>query len=476
MVDTISSWLDLDDPNIIPQDLQQLLDFQMLDTDTASTSTNMEYEHPYSQCNLPLNLPRPDSPFPLDLQEFDNNIISPPEDHYYHPLLPGHDEVIPDQPVDKDASCEMYLNVMAESSFQSVGVDQHFQTDSDNLITMASISPSSVSEHPQQILPGHEGVILDQPVDKDANCETYLNVMAEGNFQSVGVDQHFQTDSDNLITMASISPSSVSEHVPRQLRLKKQKLHNIEKPPKSSTKRRNQSTTTAAAATNSSVADDDDEMEEDIDGEPKTGKVNCKNLVSERNRRKRLSQQLLDLRTLVPNITKMDKRSVLVDAISYLRNMQEETKKLEKEIKEKHLLQKHQPRFINNDIMEGDEDDHEHDLSDDTRARTSVPGTASKPKPQIIEIDIEKMEEKRFIVKITCNGAKGVAGDIFRVMETTGFEISYAALDQIKPQQVLSTVFIKVKKQDKMTEEKLKDCIISSALRCGLNILLSSSC
>ncbi|KAI3923936.1 hypothetical protein MKW98_012725, partial [Papaver atlanticum] len=338
MIIQISSWLDLDDPNIIPQELQQLLDLQMLDTNTTDTITNIEYEHPYSECNLPLNLPRPDSSFPLDLHEFDNIIISPPEDHYYHPILPGHDEVI-----------------------------------------------------------------LDQPVDNDANCETYLNVMAESSLQSVGVDQHFQTDSDNLITMASIAPTPVSEHVPQQLRLKKQKLHNIEKPPKSSTKRHNQSTTTAAAtATNTSVADDDDDMEEDIDGEPKTGTVNCKNLVSERNRRKRLSQQLLDLRALVPNITKMDRRSVLVDAISYLRNMQEETKMMEKELKEKHLLQKHQPRFINNDIMEGDEDedDHEHDLSDDTRATPSVSGTASKPKPQIIETEF--LFKSKSFVKVSC--------------------------------------------------------------------------
>ncbi|KAI3950867.1 hypothetical protein MKW98_026294 [Papaver atlanticum] len=379
-VDTISSWLDLDDPNLIPQELQQLLDLQMVDTNATGTSTNMECEHPYSECNLPLNLSRPDSPFLPDLHEFDNIIVSTPEEHYYHPILPGNDQVI-----------------------------------------------------------------LDQQVDEEANCDKYLNVMAESTPESVDVDQYFQTDSDKLITIASISPSLVSDHVPQQLPLKKKKSPNIKKPTKVSTKRHNRSTTTA---TNSSVADDEDEMEEEIDGEPKSGTVSCKNLVSERNRRKRLSQKLLDLRALVPNITKMDKRSILVDAIFYLKNMQEETTKIEKELKEKQLLQNHQPRIlVINDIMEGDEDDHEHDLSDDTRARTSVPGTASKPKPQIVEIDIEKMEEKRFIVKITCNGAKGVAGDIFRVMETIGFEISYAALEQIKPQQVLSTVIIKNRKR-----------------------------
>ncbi|KAI3909274.1 hypothetical protein MKW98_025916 [Papaver atlanticum] len=410
ILDTISSWLDLDDPSIIPQELQQLQDLQMLDenffdfANTTATGTNMEYEHPYPECNILPVLPRPDSPFLLDLHEFDNNIISQPEDHYYHPVLPGQEEVILDQPVNNEAECEQYLNVMSESSPDSICVDQYFQTDSDNLITMASISPSS----------------------------------------------------------------SVSD-VPQQPRLKMQKTHNIEKPPKVSTKR-HQSTTTVTAAT---VADDDDEEEEEIDDEPKKGTLNCKNLVSERNRRKRLSQQLLALRALVPNITKMDKRSVLVDALSYLRNMQEETAKLQKELKEQQLLKQRQPRLMNNDIIMEDEDEEdEDDLDDDTRPRINThAGSASKTKPQIIEIDIEKMEEKRFIVKITCIGANGIAGDTFRVMETTGFEITYAAVDQIKPQHFLSTVFIRVKKQEKMTEEKLKDCIISSALRCGLSVL-----
>ncbi|KAI3917496.1 hypothetical protein MKW92_003512 [Papaver armeniacum] len=407
--DTLSSWLDLDDSSIIPQEPQQLQDLQMLDenlfqfANTTTTSTNMDYEHPYSECNILPSSPELDLPFLLDIHDFDNDIISPPEGHYHHPVLPCGDEFILDQPVDNEAECEKDPNVMEKSSPESTGVDQHFLTDSNNIVT---VSPSaSISDVPQQPLP------------------------------------------------------------------KKQKTKKIKKRTKLSTKR-HKSSTISTVATTSTVADDDD-GEEEIDDERKTGTLSCKNLVSERNRRERISQQLVALRGLVPNITKIDRRSVLVDALSYLRNMQEETAKIQKELKEQQLLQQRQPRLMNNDIIEEDEDD-EHDLDDDTRPRANTPGIASKPKPRIIEIDIEKMDEKRFIVKVTCKGVNG--GDICRVMEATGFEITYAAVEQIKHQHFFRktghmTKTHKVKKQEQMTEEKLKNCIISSSLVCGLTIL-----
>ncbi|KAJ8638139.1 hypothetical protein MRB53_012406 [Persea americana] len=65
----------------------------------------------------------------------------------------------------------------------------------------------------------------------------------------------------------------------------------------------------------------------------KPGALNCKSLVSERNRRKRLNQQLLALRALVPNITKMDRRWVLGDALAYLKSIHEATAQTQAELK-----------------------------------------------------------------------------------------------------------------------------------------------
>ncbi|KAF5193084.1 Transcription factor bhlh [Thalictrum thalictroides] len=217
---------------------------------------------------------------------------------------------------------------------------------------------------------------------------------------------------------------------------------------------------TTAHDDESNKTDDEEGTDED---RPKQVTLISKNMVSERNRRKRLSKQLLSLRALVPNITKMDKRSVLVDALSYLRNIHDETELLQKEIKE-HLTGR--PKL--NDLRESSEDNASESLGIPCTKSTSAAVAVTKPKAQITEIDIEKIEDKRFIVKITCKG--GVGSDVLRVFESLDFEITYAALQQLQPQQVLATIYVRARKQWKMTEEKLKHSITTMALKTGLSL------
>ncbi|KAL2534482.1 basic helix-loop-helix (bHLH) DNA-binding superfamily protein [Abeliophyllum distichum] len=57
-----------------------------------------------------------------------------------------------------------------------------------------------------------------------------------------------------------------------------------------------------------------------------------KNIDSKRNRRKKLNERLFTLRSVVPKITKMDKESIIKDAIGYIQKLQEEERKIQAEI------------------------------------------------------------------------------------------------------------------------------------------------
>ncbi|KAK7291859.1 hypothetical protein RIF29_07347 [Crotalaria pallida] len=76
--------------------------------------------------------------------------------------------------------------------------------------------------------------------------------------------------------------------------------------------------------------------------------VASKNIVSERNRRKKLNDRLFALRAVVPNISKMDKASIVKDAIEYIEHLHEQEKSIQGEITELEASkQKHHPTYDN---------------------------------------------------------------------------------------------------------------------------------
>ncbi|XP_058088335.1 uncharacterized protein LOC131235205 isoform X1 [Magnolia sinica] len=200
--------------------------------------------------------------------------------------------------------------------------------------------------------------------------------------------------------------------------------------------------------------DDEGAEEEESDSEDKKANApNSKNLVSERNRRKRLNQQLFSLRSLVPNITKMDKRSILVDALAYLQS----------------ILQQIEREKENNNITEDSSCD-----DDSLVVQEEIPPMQPQElfpcdsPPAISQIEVEMFDEERFVLKIGCNRAMGALSQVQRVIESLGLEITCNSVNQIDRDHMITTAFLRVKKKGVVTEEKLKNRAKTMALKLGL--------
>ncbi|KAL3652989.1 hypothetical protein CASFOL_002670 [Castilleja foliolosa] len=124
-------------------------------------------------------------------------------------------------------------------------------------------------------------------------------------------------------------------------------------------------------------------------------------LVSERKRRGRMKDKLYALRSLVPNITKLDKASIVGDAVLYVQELQTQAKRLKAEI-----------AGLESSLTGGDK-------------FKAMSTTSLCPMiKMIIKMDVFQVEERGFYVRIVSNKGKGVAVSLFKALESlTSFTV-----------------------------------------------------
>ncbi|CAA2934889.1 transcription factor bHLH35 [Olea europaea subsp. europaea] len=170
-----------------------------------------------------------------------------------------------------------------------------------------------------------------------------------------------------------------------------------------------------------------------------------RNIVSERNRRKKLNERLYALRSIVPNITKMHKESIVEDAIDYIQKLQEEERKIQAEISDLESAETSSKSTIS-------EFDHDETFSSSPKRLTNESfydsrGSRSSP-IEVLELRVSSMGEKTVVISLTCSKRTNTMVKLCEIFESLNLKIISANIAAFSD-WVLKTVFVQADETEK---------------------------
>lgn len=206
---------------------------------------------------------------------------------------------------------------------------------------------------------------------------------------------------------------------------------------------------------------------------PESSSLASKNIVSERNRRKKLNERLFALRAVVPNISKMDKASIIKDAINYIQELHEQERRIRAEISEIEYGKLSNNNNNNNNNYSNNSVDIDFDYEEQLPAaallRTKKKRTDHRRQFYDTDACIEDLQvrvsyvgERTVVVRLTCGRKKGTMVKLCEIFESLKLKIITAHITAFSG-RLLKTVFIEAEEWEKDHLKIKIETVISSS-------------
>ncbi|CAN6248028.1 unnamed protein product [Urochloa humidicola] len=156
----------------------------------------------------------------------------------------------------------------------------------------------------------------------------------------------------------------------------------------------------------------------------------------ERGRRRRLNEKLYALRGVVPNITKMDKASIVRDAIAYVEHLQDQERRVLADISALQLASS--TVKTENDVATG----FPLRKKMRTAAEHIASADTSSPPVRILEVQVSESGEKMAVVSVRCSRGRDAVSKVCRALEPLRLAVVTANI-AAAGDAVVHTMFVK---------------------------------